>query len=198
MKPDKVSIVLYVLGGILLLGALFSFLMSYISVTYGLEENSTWEDEYYGTLFTICCAVPFLIFGLIFIGGGYYFSVKDKPKEDVASILKAYRTISVSELALKLNKPEAETEKLVMECINEGLVKGYIDSGTGKFISEPRYGAPGSPQSDKRPVTKPRRKVPLKKTATKPDKYNDCQTCGRPMLYDHLNKRYFCPDCENE
>jgi hypothetical protein len=197
MKPDKVSMVLYVLGGILLLGALFSFLMSYISVTYGLEENSTWENEYYGTLFTLCCAVPFLIFGLIFIGGGYYFSIKDKPKDEVANVLKAYRTFRVTELADKVNRSEAETEKLVMECINEGLVKGYIDSNTGKFISEPRYGAPVSPKSAKKSGAKPRRKVPLKKAPTEPEKFNDCPTCGRPMLYDHLNKRYFCPDCDN-
>ena len=200
MQPDKVGIIFVVLGVILIIGSFFFLFFGYVTYTIGIENQTQEENEYWGTVFTTCCAVPFLIFGLIFIGSGYYINRKSKAMDDVTKILKAYRKIKISEVALKINKPELETEELIIKSINEDSVEGYIDNKTREFI----YGAPiTEPARDvhrssiKRPKKKPRKKVAKKPHVISND-YNDCKLCGRPMLYDQLNKRYFCPDCESE
>lgn len=200
MQQDKVGIIFMVLGVILIIGSFFFLFFGYVADTIGVENYTEEENEYWGTVFTTCCAVPFLIFGLIFIGSGYYINHKSKTMDDVTKILKAYRKIKISEVALKINKPELETEELIVKSINGERVDGYIDNKTREFI----YGAPISesagdaPKSSTKRLKKKQPKKVVKKPSTALNDYNDCKLCGRPMLYDQLNKRYFCPDCEGK
>ena len=54
---------------------------------------------------------------------------------DMADILKAYRRITIPDFAQKIGKDENYAEKIILECLEDGLVRGYISRRSRVFFT---------------------------------------------------------------
>lgn len=57
-----------------------------------------------------------------------------------AAWVQTYRRISMKDLANKLGKPPQETERIMLECVEKGLVRGFIDRSTDEFVLQEAAG----------------------------------------------------------
>ena len=132
----KTWYVLLILGIIILL--LF-LLVAIIGMAYlggiGPEEYSQEEKHDSGVMILTVCSPVLLIPGIIFFAIGWRGRSHYNKLKDVADVLKAYRKIELSKLAQKLGRNEIETEKLVMKCVENKLIYGYIDRQAGAFFT---------------------------------------------------------------
>jgi len=72
----------------------------------------------------------------LYISGAKLSKLEENLKQ-LASLVKTYRRISISEIAKKLNVNEMEAEKLLNTAIDLDLISGNMDRITGEFfISE--------------------------------------------------------------
>ncbi|HPS86177.1 MAG TPA: PCI domain-containing protein [Spirochaetota bacterium] len=72
----------------------------------------------------------------LYISGAKLSKLEENLKQ-LASLVKTYRRISISEIAKKLNVNEMEAEKLLNTAIDLDLISGNMDRTTGEFfISE--------------------------------------------------------------
>jgi len=55
--------------------------------------------------------------------------------KDVADILIAYRRVEIKVVAKKIGQDIPTTERLILECIEEGMVKGYLSSKQHVFYT---------------------------------------------------------------
>jgi hypothetical protein len=71
----------------------------------------------------------------------FYLKISDKNLKrrefliDMADILKAYRRISITDFAERIGKDERYAEKIILECLEDGLVKGYISKRSKVFFT---------------------------------------------------------------
>ena len=65
---------------------------------------------------------------------GWHGRKKDKYLQKIANMLDLQRNININKLSQKFDKPEEEIELDIYECINEGLIQGFIEPGSKKFI----------------------------------------------------------------
>jgi len=56
--------------------------------------------------------------------------------KDVADILIAYRRVDIKVVAGKIGQDIQTTERLILECIEEGMVKGYLSSKQHVFYTQ--------------------------------------------------------------
>lgn len=54
---------------------------------------------------------------------------------EFASFVRSYRRIGLTDLARKLGKSEFETEKVLAEATDKGLVHGFVDRQTNEFVA---------------------------------------------------------------
>jgi hypothetical protein len=136
--------VFFVLGIIGLVGSLIVAIPG-IGYLVGIGPEDYNEEEKYEAGLNILgiCTPIVLIPSLVFFLIGFSGYRKNKKLRDVADILRLYRSMHISELAERLGKSRPETETVIFDCINEGLIQGYIDPGSKKFIvTEPPLPAP--------------------------------------------------------
>jgi hypothetical protein len=107
-------------------------------------EDYTEEEKYEAGLNILGICTPIvLIPSLLFFLIGFRGYRKNKRARDVADILRLYRSMHISELAERLGKSRPETETIVFDCVNDGLIQGYIDPGSKRFIvTEPPQPVP--------------------------------------------------------
>jgi hypothetical protein len=201
MGSDKKVIALQILGVLVLLGAISILLMGIFYYTVGLEDYSDEENEEAGFVLTTCCGLPGLILGMMLLTGAYYFISKTKPLQELAIILRGYRVIHISEVARRISKDDYQTEQLILKCIAEGHIKGYINPKTREFMLDPSIGSPpyytaptpppaSPPQAYSQiPPPTPIHFKPLKKS-------DECPTCGGLLFYSRRKKKWYCPICE--
>lgn len=204
MGSGKSVVVLQVFGILALLGGIILLGMGIYYYTVGLEDNTPSENENAGFMLTTCCGIPGLVLGLILLAGAYYYVGKAKPLKDITNILRGYRVIHISEVAKRINKDDYQTEQLILKCITEGYVRGYINPKTREFVLDPSMGGPyyqtptgsvshphpfASQRPPPTPVPTPVVKKPLKET-------DECPTCGGLLFYSRRKKKWYCPVCE--
>ncbi|MGA1872248.1 MAG: PCI domain-containing protein [Thermoplasmatota archaeon] len=56
--------------------------------------------------------------------------------KDVADVLIAYRRVQIKVVSEKIGQDMATTEKLILECLEEGLVKGYLSTKQHVFYTQ--------------------------------------------------------------
>jgi hypothetical protein len=89
-----------------------------------------------GNLFLLVFAPLSLIPGVLLMAIGMKKRRHIKDMEILAELLRAYRRIKLSKVAGKLGVTELEAERRIAECIELGLVKGYIDRTTDEFFTQ--------------------------------------------------------------
>lgn len=90
----------------------------------------------FGTLCTIVGIVP----GVLFIVLGMKARRMEKELVEFSAWVKTYRRITLADLARKLGKPQLEAEKILVQVVDLGLVKGFIDRQTDEFILQEALG----------------------------------------------------------
>ncbi len=125
--------------GIGIIGLLGYFLIAVIGVGYlagfGPEDYSQDQKVASGQMLLLFCTPILLVPSLIFFYFGWRGRARHEQLKDVADILKAYRRIKLSELGSRLGKTEREAEKLILECLEEKLIHGYIDPSKRVFLT---------------------------------------------------------------
>lgn len=90
----------------------------------------------FGTLCTIVGIAPGILFLIL--------AVKARALEEAlvefSAWIKTYRRISLADLSRKLGKPAFESEKLLVQVVDRGLVKGFIDRQTEEFVLQEAVG----------------------------------------------------------
>lgn len=86
------------------------------------------------------CTPGALAPGLLFIYLGRKANRREKELIEFSSWVKTYRRIGIPDLARKLGKQEFETEKILVEVVDRGLVPGFIDRSTNEFILQAAVG----------------------------------------------------------
>jgi Zn finger protein HypA/HybF involved in hydrogenase expression len=129
---------IYMIIGII--GILFTLLVVAVGVGYytnhapeGYTEEEAREG---GETFLFICTPIMIVPSVIFLFLGLRGRARFQAIEDVADILKAYRRIKLTDLARKMGKTELEAEKLVMKCIEENLIHGYMDRQAQEFFTK--------------------------------------------------------------
>ena len=119
---------------IIIIGALLLFVGIFGAVS-GFEKNVR-EDINIGFIvgvFSIAIIIP----GVRLYLSGVKLSKLEETLNQLASLIKTYRRISLSEIAKKFSVSESEAEKLLNTTIGLDLVTGNMDRTTGEFfISE--------------------------------------------------------------
>ena len=174
MNKENIGLVFLTLGVLIVLAAIFLLIMGVAFLTVNIGEDSPEENRTTGIAVTAFCGTPLLIIGVVFLFLWYYFSKKAQPLKDLVPILKGYRRIKISEVAMKISKDEKLTESLILNCINDGSIKGYIDFRNKEFVVDPSE---------------------LKSPQQMVAEYL-CRRCGQPLSYIERYKRMYCFNCK--
>ena len=54
---------------------------------------------------------------------------------DMADILKAYRRVTISDFAKRIEMNDADAERIILECLEDGLLFGYISRRSRVFFT---------------------------------------------------------------
>lgn len=114
---------------------------------------------------------------------------------ELANLLKSYGRVSLTDLAKRTGKNEADVEIAVMTAIGEGHITGFVDPDTRIFY----YGAEAP---EYRPVVVESKtiEVPLRvpSVAREPkDEVRYCRECGHRVEWVTQEGRWRCPSCGN-
>ncbi|MBI5001674.1 MAG: hypothetical protein HZB92_09190 [Euryarchaeota archaeon] len=104
--------------------------------TSGVGGYTPEESAQAARTFLQACTPVDLAITAIFLGAWFVRSRHESMLEDTASYLKMYRRIQLSKVAGRLGLTEQKAEKLMLECVTKGMVKGFIDRQTDEFILE--------------------------------------------------------------
>lgn len=123
MKVWPVTLTLGIIG---LITYLLFFMMA-IAFSAGRYNEGGISYNIYGEMLIFICTPTILLPSIILTYYGHRGRLKYKELTNVANYLKTYRTIKLTELASKLDKPELETKEIIKKCLKEKLVSGYLD-----------------------------------------------------------------------
>ncbi|MBI5001199.1 MAG: PCI domain-containing protein [Euryarchaeota archaeon] len=102
----------------------FSLLLAFLS-----------SDDWLGVYALWICAPVTSGASLVLIGYGLAMRRRARRLSEIATMLRAYRRIKISDLARKLAVTEFEAERVIARCIELGMVEGHIDRTTGEFFT---------------------------------------------------------------
>jgi hypothetical protein len=202
MGSEKTVMALKILGFLMMIATIIVLMISVFYFTIGLEDYTDEENQEGGYVLTTCCVLPGLILGIIFLGSAYYLADKNKPMEDLANLLRGYRVIPISEVASRIKKSEYETEHLILTCITNGHVKGYINPKTREFVLDPSesgriyYTYPMPPPQPQHYLKMRSPSSPPPKPSRSLKKNDECPSCGGLLFYSRRRKKWYCPICE--
>jgi len=91
-------------------------------------------------IFAGACAPVALIPGLLLIFVGMRARKRGQELVEFSSWVKAYRRIPLADLARKLGKSEFESEKILAQVVDRGLVHGFVDRATSEFVLQETIG----------------------------------------------------------
>lgn len=119
----------------LTLAALFLILfglgiLAGVSYLYGYPRY----DPGYIYVITPLCTLTGLAPGLLLLYMGLSVRRREKELIEFAGWVKTYRRIGMPDLARKLGKSEFEAEKILVEVVDKGLVRGFLDRHTNEFV----------------------------------------------------------------
>jgi DNA-directed RNA polymerase subunit RPC12/RpoP len=100
----------------------------------GPEDYTEEEMEDAGWGLLLFCA-PIVFFpSLIIFYFGWQGYRRDERLRHMAEVLKGFKRISITELSIRTDRNNDETEKDIIECLQEGMIRGHIDPKTNEFV----------------------------------------------------------------
>jgi DNA-directed RNA polymerase subunit RPC12/RpoP len=121
------------IGAILIGLGLFFDMVGILGATVINEEMEAPPESYWGIVGL--CTVVFVLPGIAIFAWGWKLGQKQRELEKLAGFLKSYRRVSISDVAHKLDRSEYDTEHLITECVEKGLIRGYFDRSSGEFFT---------------------------------------------------------------
>jgi hypothetical protein len=109
----------------------FGLFWFFFSLLLAFLDSGDWLGVY---ALWICAPVTSGV-SLVLIGYGLAMRRRAQRLSEIATMLKAYRRIKISDLAQKLGVTEFEAERVIARCIELGMVEGNIDRATGEFFT---------------------------------------------------------------
>ncbi|MFW9877026.1 MAG: PCI domain-containing protein [Candidatus Thorarchaeota archaeon] len=131
MKTWPIPLILGIIG----LLSYFLFFMFAIGFSAGQFNDSEGDYSFYGQMILIVCTPALLLPSIILTFFGYRSRKKYEKLQEIADLLKAYRSIKISDLARKIGKSEQEAIELINKCIKEKLVFGYLNQTENIFMT---------------------------------------------------------------
>ena len=119
----------FFLGALFLLTGLLGILLG-VAYAFGWPYYDPGALPVFGTLCTIVGIAPGILFVFLAVKAGRL----EKDLVEFSAWVKTYRRISLADLARKLGKTPFESEKLLVQVVDRGLVKGFIDRQTDEFV----------------------------------------------------------------
>lgn len=118
-----------------ILGIFFMIIWGFL-LMISLSYLFGWSEKNISAAINIIgiCSVITLIPGIIFLYFGLKVTREERELVELASYLRTYRRINLSDLARKLDKSEFKTEKILMKCVDRKLVDGFIDRASNEFL----------------------------------------------------------------
>jgi len=158
------------------LGLLFLILFGF-GLSIGLMYSLGFPYYEPGLLlvFTGLCVPTALIPGIIMVAIGLKGRRVEQDLKEFASWVKAYRRIALAEVARKLQKSEFETDKILVDVVDRGLVSGFIDRQTNEFVLTQEIGRQQWVESCSRCGGTLKKMYPLGETVL-------CPYCGSVIL----------------
>jgi hypothetical protein len=86
------------------------------------------------------CTIVALVPGLAFLFLGLKWRRRERELIEFTSWVRTYRRIAMPELARKLGKSEFETEKVLIDVVDKGLLRGFIDRDRNEFVGQEAIG----------------------------------------------------------
>lgn len=126
-------------------------------------------------LFAVACVPTTLIPGVILAAIGLKGKRRDRELMEFSSWVKSYRRIALTDVARKLNKSEFETDKILVEVVDRGMVAGFIDRQTNEFVLKEEIGRSQYVESCNHCGASLKRQYPLGETVL-------CPYCGSVIL----------------
>lgn len=80
------------------------------------------------------CVPGGIVPGAIALGWGFLEYRREKHLEEFATFLKAYRRISMDELAKRVGMSRLDAERRLARAIDRGYVEGVVDRTTDEFV----------------------------------------------------------------
>ncbi len=80
------------------------------------------------------CVPGGILPGAALLGWGLLEHRREKHLQEFATWIRAYRRISMDDLARRLGKSSMEAERDLAQAMDRGLVKGVIDRSTDEFV----------------------------------------------------------------
>jgi len=123
------------------IGALFLILFAF-GIVVGVSYYFGYPYYQPGNLplFVSLCTPTALLPGIVLLLLGRKANLREKELVEFSAWVRTYRRIGLGELARKLGKREYEAEKILVECVDRGLVKGFIDRSTNEFVLQEAMG----------------------------------------------------------
>ncbi|OGS60089.1 MAG: hypothetical protein A3K59_05425 [Euryarchaeota archaeon RBG_19FT_COMBO_69_17] len=91
-------------------------------------------------IITAFCVPTALVPGVVFILLGLRARRRERDLVEFAAWVKTYRRISLQNLGGKLGRSAFEAEKLLVEAVDRGFVKGFIDRTSEEFVLQEAVG----------------------------------------------------------
>lgn len=127
--------VFWILGVLFLLAGIFGIAVG-VSYYFGYPYYEPGNLVLLGALCTPTAIIP----GLLFIFLGRKANLREKHLVEFSAWVKAYRRIGLDELAQKLGKSPYDSEKILIEVVDRGLVRGFVDRTTNEFVLQDAVG----------------------------------------------------------
>ena len=126
-------------------------------------------------LSAVLCVPTGIIPGIIFAAVGMKKRKRAQELVEFASWVKSYRRIPMADVARKLGKSEFETDKILVDVVDRGLVVGFIDRKTNEFVLKEEIGREQYIEGCKRCGASLKKMYPLGETVL-------CPYCGSVIL----------------
>ena len=117
--------------------AAFAALITVFGILYAVVDVYESPDENWEAAKLLFGCSGFLWpFAIIFIVYAYLGLKNEKQLRELADYVLIYRRLKIPDLAARMGKTAYETEKMLLQCIERGYLRGYIDRNTGEFFVE--------------------------------------------------------------
>ena len=163
-------------GTWLALGVLFLLLFGFgIAIGLGYAFGFPYRDTSILPVLTGVCVPTALLPGVILLALGMRGRRREQELIEFSSWVKSYRRVALAEVARKLGKTEFETDKILVDVVDRGLVAGFIDRQTNEFVLREEIGRQQFVEACTRCGASLKRMYPLGETVL-------CPYCGSVIL----------------
>ncbi|HOP65171.1 MAG TPA: PCI domain-containing protein [Spirochaetota bacterium] len=121
------GVLLFLFGMLCLLIAIFGFITD-----YSMENSEGVATAIIFMVFSLCMIIP----GIALFRSGQKQTMYENRLRQLASLIKAYRRISIAEISRTIGIDEMEARELVTTAIDLKMIRGFMDRNTDEFYTE--------------------------------------------------------------